>query len=493
MTRLTALIEGAGIEPDALDGDAEVTGISADSRRLNPGNLFICMPSENSDAHSFIPGVKEAGASAVLAHSEAGYAVARELGLAAVLVSERNRLNELIWRVCRAFYQNPTKSMKVAGITGTNGKTTAAWLIRDVLSGLGVNAAYLGTLGFQVSGEVRELANTTPFAPDLFSMLAEARDKGVEALAIEVSSHALDQRRIDGVEFDTAVFTNLTQDHLDYHGSMAEYANAKYRLFSELGPRSGKNFRPAINIDDPYGEVWAEKLGPNALTFGLREADLVGNALAVELEHIQIELKYEGQTAEVRVPLGGMFNVQNCLSAVAGLLCMDYSLEEVASALPKVRPVPGRFEPVPNDKGIGVIVDYAHTPDALEKLLDSVRQLRPARIVTVFGCGGDRDRAKRPKMAKAASERSDLVIITSDNPRTEDPLEVMKEVEQGLIAGVPSFAIVDRKEAIACSVRKAQPGDVVVIAGKGSEDYQIIGRTKYPMDDRKIAKEALSS
>jgi UDP-N-acetylmuramoyl-L-alanyl-D-glutamate--2,6-diaminopimelate ligase len=193
------------------------------------------------------------------------------------------------------------------------------------------------------------------------------------------------------------------------------------------------------------------------------------------------------------VPLGGAFNVQNCVSAVAGLLCLDHDLEAISTALAGVRPVPGRFEPVPNDRGIGVIVDYAHTPDALEKLLDSVRELHPAHIFTVFGCGGDRDRTKRPKMAKAASQRSDFVVITSDNPRQEDPAEIMKEVEKGLVAGVPSCSIADRREAIACSVRKAQPGDVVVIAGKGHEDYQIIGRERFPMDDREIAREALQN
>jgi len=494
MTRLSALIQGAGIDPDAFEGDADVTGISADSRRISPGDLFICMPGANADSHDYIPNAVAAGAKAVLAHTQSGYVKAREAGLAAVLVlNEGNRLSEWVWRLCRAFFLNPTKSMQVAGVTGTNGKTTTAWLIRDVLQKLGVSAGYLGTLGFQIPGESRELPNTTPFAVDLFPLLAEARDKGVQAMAIEVSSHALAQRRIDGVEFDTAIFTNLTQDHLDFHGSMEDYANAKFRLFAELGPRSGKNFRAAINVDDRYGKVWAERLGQNTLTFGRRGADLVGKALTVSLEKIQLQLQYGGKKVAAEVPLGGSFNVQNCLSAVAGLLCLGRELDEIAEALAGVRPVPGRFEPVPNDKGIGIIIDYAHTPDALEKLLDSVRQLHPARIVTVFGCGGDRDRAKRPKMAKAASERSDLVVITSDNPRTEDPLEIMKEVERGLVEGVPSCAIVDRREAIACSVRKARPGDVVVIAGKGHEGYQIIGRTKVPMDDREIAKEALRS
>ncbi len=287
------------------------------------------------------------------------------------------------------------------------------------------------------------------------------------------------------------MFTNLTQDHLDYHGSMEAYAAAKFRLFRELGPRSGKNFMAALNVGDKYGKVWSQELGSNVLTFGLRGADLVGKALSVELNKIQLQLAYEGGKIVTEVPLGGSFNVQNCLSAAAGMICLGYSLDQVGEALTGVRPVPGRFEPVPNDKGIGIIVDYAHTPDALQKLLDSVRQLHPARIVTVFGCGGDRDRTKRPKMAKAASERSDMVVLTSDNPRSEDPAQILKDVESGLVPGVDACSIIDRREAIEYTLKKAHPGDVVVIAGKGHENYQIIGRTKYPMDDREIAREAL--
>jgi UDP-N-acetylmuramoyl-L-alanyl-D-glutamate--2,6-diaminopimelate ligase len=494
MTRLSALIESAGIVPDALEGDAEIVGISADSRKVEPGSLFICMPSENTDSHRFIEGAVKSGAVAVLAHGTAGFVAARDAGAAAVLLTdEGNRFAELVWRISRFFYRNPTKSMKVIGVTGTNGKTTTAWLLRDLLQHQGLAAGYLGTLGFQIPGETRELPNTTPFAVDLYGMMDEARRAGVQALAMEVSSHALDQRRVDGIEFDAAVFTNLTQDHLDYHGTMERYAGAKFRLFAELGPMSCKNFRAAVNIDDPYGRVWATQLGPQVFTYGSQDADLNGSPISVSLEQIALKLESHGRQAVAQIPLGGAFNVQNCLSATAGMLCLGYDIEAIAEALGSVRPVPGRFEPVPNAKGIGVIVDYAHTPDALEKLLDSVRELHPTRVVTVFGCGGDRDRTKRPKMAKAASERSDLVVITSDNPRTEDPSEIMREVERGLIPGVPTCSIVDRREAIACTVQRAKPGDVVVIAGKGHEDYQIIGRTKFPMDDREIAKEALRS
>jgi UDP-N-acetylmuramoyl-L-alanyl-D-glutamate--2,6-diaminopimelate ligase len=492
--KLSALFHGAGTAPDAAEGDAEILSISADSRHVSPGALFICMPSANSDAHSFIPQAVKSGAVAVLAHTQAGFEAAKSAGVAAALVvNEGLRFSEQLWRICRVFYQNPTREMQVIGVTGTNGKTTTAWLIRDMFTALGVPSSYLGTLGFQMPGVERDIPNTTPFAPDLYAMLAEARDAGVKGMAIEVSSHALSQRRIDGVEFDAAVFTNLSQDHLDFHGSMELYADAKFRLFRELGPRSGKNFRAAINIHDKTGRQWAHDLGDRALTFGRSGADLVGKAQAVEIDHIKLALECKSEKILVDVPLGGTFNVQNCMSATAGMLAAGYSLAQVAEALPKVHPVPGRFEPVPNDKGISIIVDYAHTPDALVKLLDSVRELHPSRILTVFGCGGDRDRTKRPKMAKAASERSDWVYLTSDNPRSEDPESILRDVEKGLAPGSHSESIIDRREAISSSVRAAKPGDIVVIAGKGHENYQIIGRTKFPMDDRQIAREALKA
>jgi UDP-N-acetylmuramoyl-L-alanyl-D-glutamate--2,6-diaminopimelate ligase len=494
MIRLSALFNSAGTAPDAIEGQAEISSITADSRQVKPGALFVCMPGEGSRSYGFMKQAKLSGASAVLLHSVEGVGEARELGLPYALVQNQGlRFPEVLSRICRLFYQNPSRDMKVVGVTGTNGKTTTAWLMRDMLAALEVPAAYLGTLGFEMPGMHRDLANTTPFPVEIFGMLAEARDAGVQALSMEVSSHALVERRVDGIEFDAAVFTNLTQDHLDYHKTMEEYELAKLRLFSELGPRSGKGFTAALNVDDPVGRKWANQLGQCVLSFGGQEADLVGSATEIALEHMCLSLRYEGQEAAISVPLGGAFNVQNCLSASAGLLALGFSLDQVAQALPKVRPVPGRFEPVANQKGIGVIVDYAHTPDALIKLLDSVRDLGPNRVFTVFGCGGDRDRAKRPMMARAASERSDFVVLTSDNPRSEDPQDILKDVEKGLIVGSESVSIVDRQEAIRCSLKRAVPGDVVVIAGKGHENYQIIGKTKFHMDDREIAREALEA
>lgn len=502
--RLRELFTAAGVEPIKIEGDADLSSMTIDSRQVRADSLFVCMPGTTNDSHGFIPDASAKGASAVLVWDEVGFEAARSSGLAvAQLPTDRLAFNEVIWRLCDVFFEHPTRNMKVVGVTGTNGKTTTAWLIRDMLRALGLKAGYLGTLGFQLPDEERELSNTTPFAVELYNLLAEARDKGVEALAMEVSSHALAERRADGIEFDAAVFTNLTQDHLDFHGSMAEYEAAKFRLFTDLPQQTSKSFVGAINVDDAVGQKWGAQLAVQSpmVLFGLTEEpgelpdsfNLAGCATEVRLDEIEMWFREDsGTVGSFRASLGGSYNVENLASAVAGLLALGFELEEICEAANSVRPVPGRFEAVPNERGIGVLVDYAHTPDALEKLLDAVRPLTKGRVITVFGCGGDRDRTKRPKMAKAASERSDVTVVTSDNPRTEDPQSILDEVLTGIVPGRDSVDIIDRREAITHAVKIAQPGDVVVIAGKGHENYQIIGRTKYPMDDREMAREALA-
>lgn len=492
------------VTPIKVEGDAPLFSMTIDSRQVQTGALFVCMPGTTNDSHSFIPDAAAKGAVAALVWSPEGFDLARRHGLAAALLpSSRLEFNEAIWRICDAFFEHPTRSMKVVGVTGTNGKTTTAWLIRDMLAALHYKAAYLGTLGFQLPGEERELSNTTPFAVELYNLLAEARAKGADALAMEVSSHALAERRADGIEFDAAVFTNLTQDHLDFHGSMEEYNAAKFRLFSELPKQTSKPFVGAINVEGAAGRGWAERLaGTKLVRFGVSTGvqelppgyDLIGCASEVGLDHIEMSFRQAGGVvAGLHAKLGGSYNVENLASAVAGLVALGFGLEEACEAAKSARPVPGRFEAVQNERGIGVLVDYAHTPDALEKLLEAVRPLAPGRVTTVFGCGGDRDRTKRPKMARAVSELSDFTVVTSDNPRTEDPQSILNEVLTGIVPGRDSVDIIDRREAIAYAIEHAKPGDVVVIAGKGHENYQIIGRTKYPMDDREMAKEALEA
>lgn len=492
MKALSEWLQKAGLEPDAVYGDGPVQGITADSRNVQPGQLFVCMPSPTRDTHAFLPEAVQQGAAAALVHSDAGFEWAQSLRIPTVLaLPEGNRFNEVLWRLAKALSGNPSARLRVVGVTGTNGKTTTTWLIRDALNALGRRAAYLGTLGIQTPAGDRELGNTTPFPVELNALLNEAANAGAQDLAMEVSSHALQERRSDGVEFDVGVFTNLTQDHLDFHGTMDAYAAAKLRLFTELPRQSSKRFVSVLNIDDPVGARWASQIPRDVITFGIHEGELRGVPEEVRVDRIRMRLSFWGQEAELETKLGGTYNVENCLSATGTLLGLGYSLDEAVAGLAQARPVPGRFEPVPNDRGIGILVDYAHTPDALEKLLDAVRTTSPGRVITVFGCGGDRDRTKRPKMAKAASSRSDLSVVTSDNPRTEDPAAIVAEVETGIIPGAKSKTIVDRREAVAYAVAQAQPGDVVVIAGKGHENYQIIGRTKHPMDDRELAREAM--
>jgi UDP-N-acetylmuramyl-tripeptide synthetase len=498
---LSQLLRQANVHPAGHFGDAEVTGAQLDSRRCAPGTLFFCMPGTTTDSHRYLAAAQAAGASAAVVYSEEGLEISRSLGMPAVYLED---VREDAWKLCDVIFHHPTRHMKVVGVTGTNGKTTTAWLVRDMLTALGLKTAYLGTLGFYLPGEQRELPNTTPFAVDLFNLLAEARDKGMEALAMEVSSHALAERRADGVEFDVGVFTNLTQDHLDYHGTMEEYEYAKWRLFTDLPTQSEKTFTAAINVGDATGLRWAKMLAGIRLVRyaivprlgalgGMNEGlDLEAEASEIGLDkiHLVTNSAKDGDNGFV-APLGGSYNVENLLSAVAAVSALGFPLSAINEWGADVTPVPGRFEAVPNEAGIGILIDYAHTPDALEKLLDAVRLLTSGRIITVFGCGGDRDRTKRPLMAKAASERSDITVVTSDNPRTEDPRAILDEVQAGIVPGRRSTAIIDRREAVAYAVRLAKPGDVVVIAGKGHENYQIIGREKVPMDDRELAREAL--
>jgi UDP-N-acetylmuramoyl-L-alanyl-D-glutamate--2,6-diaminopimelate ligase len=486
---LSALLRKADLHPLATFGDADIAGVQMDSRRCEAGTLFVCMPGTTRDSHSFLPDALAAGASAAVVYSREGFDRAHSLGMPAVLLGD---LRDNIWRLCDAFFHHPTRSMKVIGITGTNGKTTTAWMVRDLLQALGFRAAYLGTLGLHLPESHRELPNTTPFAVDLYNLLAEIKVDGVGVLAMEVSSHALVERRVDGVEFDLGLFTNLTQDHLDFHGTMQAYAEAKWRLFGDLPRLSEKPFRAAINVADEVGSTFAERSGPTALRFGGEGTDYRARDPRVGLSELAFDFVYPGGVAPVAAPIGGGFNVDNLLAALVAAIGIGIEPEAAARAADRVRPVPGRFEPVPNESGVGVLIDYAHTPDALTKLLASVRPLVEGRVITVFGCGGDRDRTKRPLMAKAASEASDVTVLTSDNPRTEDPESILRDAEEGLVAGRESVSIVDRREAIAHACRLARPGDVVVIAGKGHERYQIVGRQSIPMDEREIVREALA-
>jgi UDP-N-acetylmuramoyl-L-alanyl-D-glutamate--2,6-diaminopimelate ligase len=496
--KISELVERSGARPQAVSGDAEITSVVSDSRQASPGALFVCMPGNNLNSQGFIGSAVQGGAVAVLAFSLEGFEKAKSLGVCALWSPvgpsedlEAEPFRDVVWRLAKEFHGNVTRKMLVAGVTGTNGKTTTCWVLRDMLASTGRRSAYIGTLGIQTPLQSRLLENTTPLPIEMNNLIAECAGDGADSLAMEVSSHALTEHRADGIEFDAAVFTNLTQDHLDFHGTMEEYENAKLRLFTELPKLSQKHFMAAINVDDPVGAQWFDRLRTSKLAYGIDSGVLKCHPVEVRVDGLILNFSYAGRNVQSESHLGGTFNVYNCLSAVAGFMALGFNVDQAAEALYHATPVPGRFEAVPNNKGIGIIVDYAHTPDALEKLLESTRKLEHKRVITVFGCGGDRDRSKRPKMARAASDLSDLTVVTSDNPRTEDPQAILDEVAGGLADNKEAVKIIDRREAVKYAVDHANPGDIVVIAGKGHENYQIIGRTKYPMDDRDLAREAL--
>jgi len=485
-------ILGAGIASTVdVPEDLAVTGVAEHTGSVTPGSLFVCMPSTSRDTHAFLGPARQAGAAAAVVHSQDGLEAAQAARMPAVRIEgEGIAFNLAIGRLCREVLGDPSTAMRLLGVTGTNGKTTTAWIVRHALDSLGVRCAYLGTLGYGLGEESRTLENTTPFPVTLWNLLAEARSQGAQVVSMEVSSHALHGRRLGGVSFSVGCFTNLTQDHLDYHGSMEEYKAAKLLFFTEMASASRAPFRAAVNLGDPTGREWLDSIPVPVLTYGAADASLVTEGREVAVDGCTLSVPGVGS---VRTRLGGAYNVENLSSALAMLVAFGVPVSDALAALRDVPSVPGRFEAVPNEIGIGVLVDYAHTPDALAALLRCVRELGPPRIVTVFGCGGDRDRTKRPLMAAAASKNSDLCVLTSDNPRTEDPEAIIAEAASGLDPGSEAVTIVDRRAAIEYAVEAAEPGDVVVIAGKGHEDYQIIGRTKHPMSDRQMAKDALEA
>lgn len=497
--RLSEIVARAGVTPVRQNGDSVVESLSIDSRTIRRGGMFVCMPGMTTDSQGYLPNAAALGASAAVVYDSSGVEASESLGLPYVQFGSANHeFEDSVWRLCDSFFDHPTRNLKICGITGTNGKTTTAWILRDMLAAVGLKSAYLGTLGLQWDNDLVPLANTTPFAVDLYNLLDHLRTKGCEAVTIEASSHALDQRRMDGVEFDAAVFTNLTQDHLDYHGSMEKYEDAKWRLFSDLPRLSSKPFIGVLNMDDSVGRKWSDRIEFPSLRFGLDDsATLWASHVEVGLTQIKFRLQssfggHTEETFEATASLGGAYNLENLLAATAAATGLGVPLSDACRSLSQVRPAPGRFEPVPNTEGITVLVDYAHTPDALQKLLSAVRSLTEGRIYIVFGCGGDRDALKRPLMASAASNGSDVTFVTSDNPRSEDPEAIFNDMKPGLRPDREWYWIPDRTEAIVRAIDAAGPGDVVVIAGKGHEKHQIVGKDKHPFDDREEAAKALA-
>jgi UDP-N-acetylmuramoyl-L-alanyl-D-glutamate--2,6-diaminopimelate ligase len=469
---------------------APLAGIAYDSRAVIPGQVFVALKGQHADGTAFARQALERGAAAIVSEHEpppdldAPWIVVQNARLALAILSV-------------AFYRDPSRQMRMIGITGTNGKTTTAYLVASIFEAANVRCGILGTVAYRVGSspsDVREATRTTPEAPDVQQLLREMVDHGCGACAMEVSSHALSLRRVDGITFAAAIFTNLTRDHLDFHLDMEDYFRAKRRLF-EMLPRDA----PALlNVDDPRGAALADA-GGRAVTFAIgKPADITPGPLSFSLDGLSFDVRTPRGALRVRSSLVGRPNVYNILAAVSAATALDLPFDAIERGVRSLAGVPGRFEVVSGSTSdVTVVVDYAHTDDALKNLLETARPLAKGRLITVFGCGGDRDRTKRPLMGAVASARSDVVVITSDNPRSEDPDRIIDDVLRGITSdtrrdAVRLLTIPERREAIDRAIGLARPGDLVLIAGKGHEKYQVIGSRTLPFDDVAVAREALA-
>ncbi len=504
---LRKLLEGVEIRKVIGETRKEIEGIAYHSKQVRKGFLFAAIRGMEVDGHQFIEESVEGGAEAVVSEEE------REIPSRTMILVPNSR--RALAKISSSFYGDPSSRVRLIGITGTNGKTTTTYLLESIFKKAGYSVGVIGTISYRFGEKSTPAPNTTPESLDLQRILSEMLREGASHVIMEVSSHGLDLDRVFGCQFDSAVFTNLTSEHLDYHKTLEHYFESKRKLFVDYLMRSPKQGRFAVtNGDDPRGEEIVKGVDLPVIRYGVSPS--------CEITADQVTSSLEGLSCRVRTPKGvisihskliGDFNLHNILAAGAVGIGMDIPLETVKAGVEELEGVPGRFEKVRNKKGIHVVVDYAHTHDALEHVLLGLKRIlersfrNDVKMITVFGCGGDRDRTKRPLMGEVAGRHSDLAIVTSDNPRTEDPLAIIDEVERGL-RSIPlkKYAsnemeswrskkgyvrIPDRREAIRMAIRLAQPSDTVLIAGKGHEDYQIIGKKKFPFDDRVEAKEAL--
>ncbi len=462
--------------------DIDISGISYNSLLTKKGDIFICIRGESSDGHNYAQNAAEKGAAALFCEEELPVKIPQ------IIVSDTKRTMAMI---ASAFYGEPSKQINLIGVTGTNGKTTVTHLIQRILEENNETCALIGTLGYKLSSndEYKEAKHTTPQPPELQKDLRLMADDGIKNVVMEVSSHSLEQNRVGGCDFDGAVFTNLTQDHLDYHITMKNYFKAKAILFENLK----KGAFAVINADDEYAKDFISVIPENVnlITFGVKNnADVKAENIDFSVEGASLTVKFNGKSEKMNLHLNGMFSVYNALAAFASALAMNINYQTIINALEKTKSVAGRFEIV--NKRPLVIVDYAHTPDGLENVLKAARELTPetSNLICLFGCGGDRDTTKRPKMGKIADELSDKVIVTSDNPRSEDPQLIISDIMAGIktVDNKRIFVESDRGEAIKFLKTISNPEDVIVIAGKGHEDYQILKNETIHFDDREEAR-----
>ncbi|MFH0771823.1 MAG: UDP-N-acetylmuramoyl-L-alanyl-D-glutamate--2,6-diaminopimelate ligase [Candidatus Omnitrophota bacterium] len=479
--RLSQLLNRIEYESSVASLDEiEIKGIACDSKAVSDGYLFIAIAGTKSDGHIFASEAAKRGAVAVVLQKDIDLCAR----VAKIFVKDTR---EALAVIASEFYGRPSENMTCVGITGTNGKTTILYLIDSVISAAGHKAGIIGTINYRIGERVIPAINTTPGPAELFSFMSEMRQCSIDYAVMEVSSHSLVQKRVKGIDFSVAVFTNLTGDHLDYHGTLEKYFDAKAMLFEELGGHSCA----VINIDDPWGRILLKRAKGKILTYGVTpEADFSAGEIELSLNGTVFAVKTPDGKVKVASSLIGLHNVYNITASIAAGIALGFSLEMIKSGVEAVSAIPGRLEAINAGQSFKVFVDYAHTDDALYNVLSALKPLIKNRIILVFGCGGERDRSKRPRMGKVASEFADLLIITSDNPRGEDPKAIASEI----VSGVKTrnyIIILDRLQAIREALSSAQENDCVLIAGKGHEPYQVLKDTTVAFDDRKTARDIL--
>jgi UDP-N-acetylmuramoyl-L-alanyl-D-glutamate--2,6-diaminopimelate ligase len=484
--RLSRLLEAIEYETAAVGLDREISRIAFDSRQCGPESLFVAIPGTRMDGHKYVAEAIARGAAAVVAQEEVNSG-------GAALIRVKNSRKALAC-LGERFYGYPARKLKVIGVTGTNGKTTTTHMIASVLEAHGMKTGIMGTLYSKVGDEIIPARVTTPESVEIQEILARMVDAGLEGVAMEVSSHALHFDRVAGIKFDGAVFTNLTQDHLDFHGNLDDYFAEKMKLFSRL-KTAGEGGFAVLNGDDPRTPAIESTLSVPCKTYGLGgNSWIVAEDITSTCHGISFTAREGSVSVPVKMSMAGMFNVYNALAAVGVGLFMDASPRVISMGLGDMKPVKGRFQMVSLGQPFGVAVDYAHTPDGLANVLSSARELAKGRLIVVFGCGGDRDRTKRPLMGQIAGELSDLAIITSDNPRTEEPEAIINDILPGMVKSGGSYRVqADRKKAIFEAIGEAREGDLMVIAGKGHEDYQILQDKTIHFDDWEVASQAIES
>ncbi|MDO9464470.1 MAG: UDP-N-acetylmuramoyl-L-alanyl-D-glutamate--2,6-diaminopimelate ligase [bacterium] len=487
--KLQKLISDLGSFTTSGKKDIEINGIASDSNNVKSGFIFISIKGLKADGHNFINDAISRGAAALIVEKDVEV-------LEDITIMRVPDTKKILPVIADTFYNYPSNRMSIIGVTGTNGKTTTTYFIDQIFRKAGHKTGIIGTINYQIGDRIIPAVNTTPDPIQLRALLNQMLEVNTEIAVMEVSSHAIAQRRIAGIEFDTCIFTNLTPEHLDYHETFGKYQDTKLQLFEQMGKSSKKNTakKAIINIDDPVSRRFFDVCQVDIITYGLNtNASVYATDIRSTLNGSCFKLRIGSESIEVKINLTGKYNIYNALAATSAALAFGLSLDEIKSGLESLKSVPGRFEKITTDAGFCIIVDYAHTPDGMKQVLSTARDLTPNRIITVFGCGGDRDRLKRPQMGRISSELSDYTIITSDNPRTEDPMKIIEEIIQG-IKDTSSSAleiIPDRKSAIRRAIELAKENDLVMILGKGHETYQVLKDTVVPFDDRQVAKKYL--